>query len=98
MGSPSFKVKHGSYVGQTDAITVACGFRPKHVEIVSVEGKARTQDSMDGTLKDVDGAQPSFLAVTAGIEITDTGFKLPAATPADDTVNKAGVTYYYEAW
>ena len=98
MGSPSFRVKQGSYVGQTDALEVKCGFQPKHVSVVSINGKALTHEGMDGTAKDVDGANPTFLTVAAGIEVTTTGFKLPAAAGADDVVNKAGDTYYYEAW
>ena len=100
MSSPNFPIKHGRYVGNGGAETIAIklGFVPKYVEIFSVEGEAVYQERASKIKKRVAAGALTLLddgVLPVEKDYENLGFEVSGS---DDVLNKDTVEYFYRAY
>ena len=95
----------GKYTGNgvdTTKVYIPCGFVPKRIKIMSVEGVVTWFEGMPGAFSEVDGANPVNLGATELQTETKDGSGNPflgfSILSDGDTVNKNAVDYYWEAY
>lgn len=95
MSSGNSSLAFAQYTGNGGAATIPLspGFQPKRVHIRSVEGEAVFHEKMPGVWKNIDGADPSFLA--SGLALTEFGLEISGS---DDVLNKDATDYYVEMY
>ena len=93
----------GAYTGTGSANTISVGFQPRYVRVTNTDDGAQvevdaylahhaTAAKRGGRKTAADGAV-TFLAVSAGITITATGFTVGT----DDAANESGKQFTYTA-